>query len=973
MEALTALGLAANIAQFVGYAMKLVSTSREIHNSMKGSTSKVAMLDEVYGKLQDLNSRLGSCQEGNGFAQKQLAGAGVTEFIQHIDAINDLSRVCKVDCDKLLGVTAKLKGKEGRPSPWTSFKAAIKTMWKGDEIAELEQRLHYTQSTLTLHICALISFYQESYRYHIEMLRLESNELNVQQSKKLDAIERALEDLSRPSQFSPTDISALEKQMSDLTMGGDEVLDVNMIIKSLSFDSRLARYGSIEVAHENTFRWVFEDRQHPNSGSTAGNLFKWLKDGDGIFWVSGKPGSGKSTLMKFIVDHPTTSYALNAWASPQPVVVASHFFWSAGTAMQKSRQGLLQTLLSSIFRQEPGLIEDSCSHRRSEKSKRVNTKEPWDTVELARVIERVVQGGKISTKFCFFIDGLDEFEGDHIEFCQALKELSTSPYVKLCVSSRPWNVFEDSFGRNISSKLYIHELTRNDIRTYVQDSLEAHPRWASLGIEEDNAKFLINEITQRAAGVFIWVYLVTKQLRSGLTEHDSFSDLQERLETIPDDLEAFFKQILESVDPFYHRKMASMLQIALTAREPALAAIYNFHDMEYGDVNYALKLPVKAQSEEQIASNLETTRRRLNARCRGFLEINAESNCVEFLHRTVMDYLRTDEMVGFLERRTGTGFNANLSLLKAFVAYIKSTKFPDSVYCDGFAEYSSSKLTIYLKEALAYARELQKSTNAHQLLEELDRCMPEMHKNGQVILKFEGGPRGPGALLVRELTIEASLVGYLDYILHKTPDYFSEFSQPIIGEIIELFPQYIKGRDYHDPIDMFGYLLEHGHDPNSSYTEYYTDEKSTAWSLFLYIAFDQRFKLFGRFVESDLFSLMLRHGADPHAGAMKEVKEVEAWISFARHSLDSSLTTETKQLSLEVLDDFIAACAVMQKPPTTEARLDSPQTPGDKHLYELLDALSKEPNSANNWFFAGVTEKVLHLAKINKYSVDHYG
>lgn len=40
----------------------------------------------------------------------------------------------------------------------------------------------------------------------------------------------------------------------------------------------------------------------------------WLRDGDGIFYISGKLGSGKSTLMKYLSDHTRTKEHLREWA-----------------------------------------------------------------------------------------------------------------------------------------------------------------------------------------------------------------------------------------------------------------------------------------------------------------------------------------------------------------------------------------------------------------------------------------------------------------------------------------------------------------------------------------------------------------------------------------------------------------------------------------------------------------------------------
>ncbi|KAK0644033.1 hypothetical protein B0T16DRAFT_293275, partial [Cercophora newfieldiana] len=405
-------------------------------------------------------------------------------------------------------------------------------------------------------------------------------------------------------------------------------------------------------------------------------LLDWLTSGRKMFWVSGKPGSGKSTFMKFLADNPKTRAALDRWASPNRLVLASHYFWSAGTTMQKSRQGLLQTLLYDIFRQLPDLIETACVERWPQTPEQLSH-ELWSLPELQRVLQRIADQN-MEVKFCFFIDGLDEFEGDHVDFCRSLLDLTKSPHIKLCVSSRAWNVFEDSFGQNQESKLYIHELTHGDIRSYAERRLQEHPRWKDLNEEVSNADWLIDQITERATGVFLWVFLVTGQLRNGLTEYDSFSDLQRRLERVPDDLEAFFKHILESVEPFYHEKMATTLLISLEATEPAPITIYGFHDTEYEDDTYALKLPLQPIPKAQTTAKKQQITRRLSARCRGLLEITKHGSKVEFLHRSVMDFLRTKDMLSFLSDKAPPTFNAHLSLIRAYTAHIKTTRFPQS-------------------------------------------------------------------------------------------------------------------------------------------------------------------------------------------------------------------------------------------------------------------------------------------------------
>jgi hypothetical protein len=234
--------------------------------------------------------------------------------------------------------------------------------------------------------------------------------------------------------------------------------------------------------------------------------------------------------------------------------------------MQKSQQGLLRELLFDMFRQCPELIALACAHRVSSDTWDIGT--PWTTEELQRVLATLASGSCSSVTFTIFIDGLDEYDGDHEALCTTLKTLADSPYVKLCVSSRPWNVFEEAFGQKEDTKLYMQDLTKHDIKDYTKSRLEEHPRWQAVASRPGQGLELVQEIVDKACGVFLWVYLVTELLRKGLTNRDSFSGMRRRLESFPPELEDFFQGILESVEAFYHSKMSTALQLATTADEP---------------------------------------------------------------------------------------------------------------------------------------------------------------------------------------------------------------------------------------------------------------------------------------------------------------------------------------------------------------------------------------------------------------------
>jgi hypothetical protein len=148
------------------------------------------------------------------------------------------------------------------------------------------------------------------------------------------------------------------------------------------------------------------------------------------------------------------------------------------------------------------------------------------------------------------VDGLDEFNGDHAELATFFRDISsTNDHIKFCLSSRPWPVFDDIF--ELMPGLQLQDLTHNDIKLYVEDHLGNNKRMLELQEEDPvNASRLINEIVEKARGVFLWAKLVVQSLMAGLRNCDDVSRLRKRLAELPADLETLYSLMLNSVDKF---------------------------------------------------------------------------------------------------------------------------------------------------------------------------------------------------------------------------------------------------------------------------------------------------------------------------------------------------------------------------------------------------------------------------------------
>lgn len=476
-------------------------------------------------------------------------------------------------------------------------------------------------------------------------------EINIAKSKT--GIEKGMD-----SKFKE-EMDFLTTKLVEVNLESNKLCWKGQILASLQLPGRLARYDNICDAHEGTFQWGFqsptasddcdeEDEQEDEEegGKTSierGGFVRWLESEDEpIFWVAGKPGSGKSTFMKFVSNHSRTRDALSAWARKpsQKVIVASHYFWSTGNKIQRSQNGLWRSLLFDILRQAPKLIPLVCTHKQlwlaDSEPLSFTLGHSWTTNELRECLQRLAELSQheCDIRVCIFVDGLDEFEHDqldHHDLVEILLGLSRSRFVKICVSSRPWNVFEKSLGK--FSKLYMQDLTRRDIQRFAEDRLTSHPSWDEI-LEAEEAAFLVETITDRAQGVFLWVFLVTRLLREGLHNEDTFEELRDTLFSLPSDLEPFFKNMLDSVDRIYHRKMAGFLDISAVATEPHGFEVYHFHELEYKNPDFAKEESIGQFRPPDVAKIRQRVAKRFQAFCKCLLEIDSGGR-VQFLHRTV--------------------------------------------------------------------------------------------------------------------------------------------------------------------------------------------------------------------------------------------------------------------------------------------------------------------------------------------------
>lgn len=320
--------------------------------------------------------------------------------------------------------------------------------------------------------------------------------------------------------------------------------------------------------------------------------------------------------------------------------------------MLKNEVGFLRALAFDILKSNPAVIPHALPDLWETYSPADLLIIRWNVASLLKTIDRAMSWEKNNLKYCFFIDGLDEYNGHPDEIIQLLRRLPTSSDTKYCISSRKWNEFQDAFEndtRNRKRFLYLEELNRADIRIFVSKKLEGEDTFKKWTMDnQEDSQYLVETVVTKSAGVFLWVDLVVRSLIRGIKHKDTLQTLQKRLWELPEDLNKYFERMLDTVEAVYRADAAKIYQVMLrTTRQPYLIM---FAFIEEENPNFGALAKIDPASETEIGDLRHATRLRINARCTDLLDIIEAprtdayfQNKVDFLHRTVRDFIEEPE------------------------------------------------------------------------------------------------------------------------------------------------------------------------------------------------------------------------------------------------------------------------------------------------------------------------------------------
>ncbi|KAI0555609.1 prion-inhibition and propagation-domain-containing protein [Xylaria curta] len=419
------------------------------------------------------------------------------------------------------------------------------------------------------------------------------------------------------------------------------------ILNQLWFRKMEERKDMIDKPSSRSLHWSLEP---PSKEVEWDDLSAWLESGSDVYWISGKAGSGKSTLMKYLLENQKTTELLKPWGDTRTVAIAAFFLYELGTAEQKSLGGLYRALLYYILDAEPALVPILLPGMWKEiRHTERNEVDLPSITEMRMAFNRLAKGVVMKSKYCFVIDGLDECSGCFRDIISFINCLITSDDIKVLVSSRPLAEFEEAFSSK--PKLRLQDLNRDDMEDYVTEFLAPFDYMKYLLItHRERVKKLSDTLVEMSSGMFLWLVLACRSLENGFARFESIEDLEHRIYELPPEINDLFRHMLGKIDKRDQGRAAMLLRICyincLRSPTPPIRALGLAIAME-SEFDHTRIIFFKDISAEERISMCRIFDRRLKSQCYGLIEIHNQDcllSSVSFLHRSLFEFLSFAEI-----------------------------------------------------------------------------------------------------------------------------------------------------------------------------------------------------------------------------------------------------------------------------------------------------------------------------------------
>ncbi|CAH0015920.1 unnamed protein product, partial [Clonostachys rhizophaga] len=430
------------------------------------------------------------------------------------------------------------------------------------------------------------------------------------------------------------------------------------LLDSLWFPEIDFRHQTVDSPAENTCNWLFHNETYQN----------WFHNRDqdvyqGLLLLKGKPGAGKSVLMKEAFRRSTKERSLLG----RNCATAAFFFDTKGTWLQSFPTGLLRSLLFQLF---PRLRRGFETLRQVWAHKGEQTDYDWSVGLFQGFFQSLFDAGN-PCDITIFIDALDEchplWMRRQASFWRSVTRYARKKGSRLnvCLSIRhhPHITLENC------AEVIVEHHNDHDIATYVKQKLPCDSERQGEKWEEIRRTIIL-----KSAGVFLWVILVVEKVLRLWDEGEHPRYILAQLEIVPESLGALFSQLFEGSTPASKALAIKLFRWVILAakplrlrewhhilafsKQPGLSSLKEWRESDnFTEDDEQLEKQIKAISRGLIevtgrpalsqGDNVDSSSVRAGA---GSLDLqNGETRVVRAIHQSVCEFFKSGKGFAILD------------------------------------------------------------------------------------------------------------------------------------------------------------------------------------------------------------------------------------------------------------------------------------------------------------------------------------
>ncbi|KAH9175534.1 hypothetical protein EDB89DRAFT_319654 [Lactarius sanguifluus] len=379
-----------------------------------------------------------------------------------------------------------------------------------------------------------------------------------------------------------------------------------------------------EIHHGGTAEWFYR-------GST---FAEWKSTGS-LLWIYGKPGSGKSILCSTIIQDIASLREAGS-------ALMVYFYFDFRDLDKQHRRNLLPSLLIQLSAQSRPCC-DILSHLHSAHDN--GEKKPSDSVMIhcLKAMLTILNPQPVY----IILDALDEcpnwpgIPSPREQVLALVKDLVDLhlPHLHICVTSRPEFDIRATLTPLAHYRVSLHDESgqKKDIVDYLNsvvysDSETMMKRW-----REDDKKMVVEALSEKADGMFRWVFCQLDTLRHCLP-----SGVRQTLEELPESLDETYERIVMDIKKTNSAHAYRLLQcLAVAIRPLSVAELAELLAFDFNAAKGGIpELNPNWRWEDHEQAVLST--------CSSLITIvpayDSHSPVVQFSHFSVKEFLMSDRL-----------------------------------------------------------------------------------------------------------------------------------------------------------------------------------------------------------------------------------------------------------------------------------------------------------------------------------------